>query len=341
MKKIISILLISALMLALFAGCTAGSGPSAAPTPGEGATPAPKGENRVEINIAGMTGPTSMGLVWLLEENEKKEALNEYNFCIYGSADEVTPKLIQGEMDIAAVPVNLASVLYNNTGGEILLLAVNTLGVLYIVEQGDAIQSLEDLRGKTIYATAKGSAPEYTLRYILTENGIDPDSDVSIVWKSEPAEIVALMSTETDIIAMMPQPYVTVAQTQVEGLRSAIDLTKEWEALDNGSLLMTGCLVVRREFAETHPGQTADFLKEYTASTGYVLENTKAAAALVEKFGIIKAAVAEKALPYCNITYLAGAEMKAAAEGYLQALFDQNEKSVGGAMPGADFYYGA
>lgn len=334
MKKFVSILLVSVLVTALFSGCAVESGPNASVAPDN------SGE-RVEINVAGMTGPTSMGIVRLLEQNEQDEAKNTYNFTIHGSADEVTPRLIQGEADIAAVPVNLASVLYNNTDGEILLLAVNTLGVLYIVEQGNAVRSLEDLKGKTVYATGKGSVPEYTLRYLLTENGINPDTDVNIEWKSEPAEIVALMSEESGVIAMMPQPYVTVARAQVEGLNVAVDLTGEWESLDNGSQLMTGCLVVRREFAEAHPDQLADFLEEYAASTAYVLENTAEAALLIEKFGIIKAAVAEKALPECNITYLAGAEMKAAAAGYLQALFDQNEKSVGGAMPGDDFYYGA
>ena len=280
-----------------------------------------------------------MGMVKLMEDAENGEAANNYTFTIAGSADEVTPKLIQGEFDIAAVPANLASVLYNNTEGAVKLLAVNTLGVIYIVEKGDSVQSLADLKGKTIYATGKGSTPEYALNYILSENGIDPAADVTVEWKTEPTEVVQLLAQSENAVAMLPQPYVTVAQTQVEGLRVAVDLNQAWSELDNGSLFLTGVLVVRADFAEQYPDQLAAFLQEYQASTEWVNANVPEAAQLVEKFDIVKAAVAEKAIPYCNITYLAGDEMKTAMAGYLQVLFDQNEKSVGDKLPGDDFYY--
>ena len=219
------------------------------------------------------------------------------------------------------------------------LLAINTLGVIYIVEKGDSVSSIADLAGKTIYATGKGSTPEYALRYILSENGIDPDSDVTIEWKSEPTEVVSTLASAETGVAMLPQPYVTVAQGNVEGLHIAIDLTEAWDALDNGSQLLTGVLIVRRDFAEAHPQAIAAFLKEYEASTKYVNANNAEAAQLIEKFDIVKAAVAEKALPYCNITYIAGADMKAPMDGYLQVLFDQNPASVGGVLPDSDFYY--
>lgn len=322
MKKTVSLLLVLALIVMAFAGCAA----------------QPKEED-VTIRIGGLKGPTSMGLVKVMEDDETGAAANDYAFTIAGSADEVTPKLIQGELDIAAVPANLASVLYNNTEGALQLLAINTLGVIYIVEKGETIASIADLAGKTIYATGKGSTPEYALRYILSENGIDPDRDVTIEWKSEPTEVVSTLATAEDGIAMLPQPYVTVAQGSVEGLRIAIDLTEAWDALDNGSMLFTGVLLVRKDFAESHPQAIADFLKEYEASTAYVNENTADAAQLIEKFDIVKAAVAEKALPYCNITYIAGADMKAPMDGYLKVLYDQNPASVGGTLPGDDFYY--
>ena len=351
MKKIVSILLAACLLTLVFAGCagTADTPATAAPTPEVTAAPteAPTPEptqtpaEKTAIRIGGLKGPTSMGMVKLMEDNEAGTTLNDYAFTIAGSADELTPLLTKGDLDMAAVPANLASVLYNNTDGAVQLLAINTLGVIYIVEQGDSIQSLEDLKGKTIYATGKGSTPEYGLRYILSENGINPDTDLTIEWKSEPTEVVALMSAQEGVIAMLPQPYVTVAQTQVEGLRIAIDLNQAWDDLDNGSLFMTGALVVRTDFAKENPQAVADFLTEYQASTEYVNANNAEAAQLIEKFDIVKAAVAEKALPYCNITFIAGAEMKTATAGYLQVLFDQNEKSVGGAMPGDDFYYGA
>ena len=322
MKKTIALILSLALIVMAFAGCAA--------------KPA---EEDVTIRIGGLKGPTSMGLVKVMEDNDNGTAANDYEFTISGSADEVTPKLIQGELDIAAVPANLASVLYKNTEGAVQLLAINTLGVIYIVEKGDSVSTLADLAGKTIYATGKGSTPEYAIRYILSQNGIDPDTDVTIEWKSEPTEVVSTLAAADTGIAMLPQPFVTVAQGSVEGLHIAIDLTKAWDDLKNGSQLLTGVLVVRRDFAEAHPQAIADFLKEYEASTKYVNENNADAAQLIEKFDIVKAAVAEKALPFCNITYIAGKDMKAPMDGYLQVLFDQNPASVGGVLPDSSFYY--
>lgn len=353
MKKRISLLIILVLTISLFAGCgKAASNKTAAtatPAPTEQSTTEPTAEPTAEptetpeeettIRIGGLTGATSIGMVKLMGDDENGEAVNSYEFTVAGSADELTPKLIQGELDIAAIPANLAAVLYNNTKGAIKLLAVNTLGVLYIVAKGVEINNISDLKGKTIYATAKGSVPEYVLRYILSSNGIDPDKDVTIEWKSEPSEVVALMSASESSIAMLPQPYVTVAGNSVEGLSIALDMTEEWNKLNNGSTLITGVLAIRSDFAEKYPKQLAAFLDEYKASTEYVNNNVEDAAALVEKFGIFKAAVAIKAIPYCNITYLAGEDMKTAVSGYLQVLFDQNPKAVGGTLPGEDFYY--
>lgn len=322
MKKFLSLLLIISIFALSFAGCQ-----SAADI------------EPVDIRIGGLRGPTSMGMVSLMDAAEAGEAFNAYSFMIAGSADELTPKLIKGELDIAAVPANLAAVLYNNTDKSVELLAVNTLGVIYIVENGNAIHSFEDLKGKTIYGTGKGSTPEYALRYLLSENGIDPDDDVILEWKSEPTEVVATLAESEGGIAMMPQPYVTVAQAQVEGLRIALDLTQEWDALENGSTLITGVLVVRREFAEQYPKQIAAFLDEYKLSTEYVNANVSEAAQLVEKFDIVKASIAEKAIPYCNITYMEGADMKLAMQGYLDVLYDQNPKAIGGSLPLDDFYY--
>lgn len=352
MKKLLSALLILTLTAMMLAGCNtasnkAGNNKETSSTSSDEITTSeePKEQSDgqkyepVDIRIGGLKGPTSIGMVKLMESAEAGTAANNYSFTIAGSADELTPKLIQGELDIAAVPANLASVLYNNTNKAIKLLAVNTLGVLYIVEKGSAIDSLDGLKGKTIYATGKGSVPEYNLRYLLSQNGIDPDKDVTIEWKTEPTEVVALLKETDGGTAMLPQPYVTVAQTQVEGLNIAVDLTQAWDELNNGSALITGVLVVRKEFAEKYPGQIAAFLDEYKLSTEYVNANVSEAAKLVEKFDIVKAAVAEKAIPYCNITYLEGAEMKDAMEGYLGVLFEQNPKSVGGVLPEDDFYY--
>lgn len=292
------------------------------------------------VRLAALKGPTAMGLVQLLDSAENGQAANSYDFLLAGSADEITPKLIQGEIDIAAVPINLASVLYNKTSGGVQVIALNALGVLYVVEKGgESIQSLQDLKGKTIYATGKGSTPEYNLTYLLKNAGLDIEKDLTVEWKSEPTEVVALMKAQDQAIAMLPQPYVTVASTQLDNLRVALDLTAEWDKLDNGSRLVTAGIVVRTEYAQQHPKIVAAFLQDYAASAQYVNENVEQAAALIEKYGIVKAAVAQKALPQCNIVCLTGEEMRTAASGYLQVLAELNVKAVGGQLPGEDFYY--
>lgn len=251
-----------------------------------------------------------MGLVKLMKDSESGETTgNEYTFTLAGSADEVTPALLKGELDMACVPANLAAVLYNKTEGEIEVLAVNTLGVLYIVENGESVHSMADLKGKTIVAAGKGSTPEYALRYLLTENGIDPDNDVTIDWKSEHSECVAALASGQASVALLPQPFVTVAQSKIEGLRMALDLNAEWDALDNGSALITGVIVARRAVVEENPAAVEAFLKDYAASVDWVNANTADAAALIGEYSIVDAAVAEKALPYCNIVCLTGADL--------------------------------
>ena len=296
------------------------------------------------VNVMALKGPTAMGMVQLMDNAEAGPVNgNSYTFTIAASADEVTPKLVQGEADIAAVPANLASVLYNNTEGQVQVLAINTLGVLYIVENGDSVQTVSDLAGKTIYASGKGSTPEYALNYILSENGIDPETDVTIEWKSEHSECVAALASDENGIAMLPQPFVTTAQTQNENLRIALDLTEEWDALqadaETPSALLTGVVVVRTAFAEEHPEAVNAFLDSYRESVDYVNANVTDAAALIEKYDIVTAAVAEKALPYCNITFIEGSEMQEKLSGYLNVLYEQNPTSVGGALPADDFYY--
>ena len=318
-------------------------------------------EEPVTIRVAALKGPTAMGMVKLMSDTDEEmdrmadsseaftgEIEYPYSFTLAASADEVSPKLMQGELDIACVPANLASVLYNRTEGGIVTLAVNTLGVLYVVENGNAVQSMADLAGKTIAASGKGSTPEYALRYLLSENGIDPDNDVTIDWRSEHSECVAALASGSATIAMLPQPFVTVAQTQLPDLRVALDLTEEWDALDNGSALLTGVVVARADFVEEHPAAVEQFLTSYADSVDWVNDNTAEAAELIGGYDIVDAAVAEKALPYCNIVCITGSEMKEMLSGYLQVLFDAAPVSVGqdaetgeGGLPGDDFYYGA
>lgn len=357
-KKLLALGLSLALTLSLAACGQKTAAPEQTDEPAQTEEPAEAPEtpdDTAAFKIAALKGPTAMGLVKLMKDNDEMtsallssakpyegEVGNLYTFTLAGSADEVTPLLIKGELDMACVPANLAAVLYGKTDGALEVLAVNTLGVLYIVESGDTVQSMADLKGKTIVAAGKGSTPEYALRYLLSENGIDPDNDVTIDWKSEHSECVAALASGQAAIALLPQPFVTVAQTKIEGLRMALDLTAEWDKLDNGSGLITGVIVARREVVDANPDAVDAFLKDYAASVEWVNGNTAEAAQLISEYGIVEAApVAEKALPYCNIVCITGSEMKEKLSGYLQVLSDAEPASVGGALPGEDFYYGA
>lgn len=331
MKRSLSLLLALALALSL-AAC----GQERAPE-----TPEAPAETPVTTRVAALKGPTAMGLVKLMADDPQTEETAVYDFTLAASADEVTPLLLKGELDMACVPANLASVLYNKTNGDMVTLAVNTLGVLYIVENGNAVRSLADLKGKTLVAAGKGSTPEYALRYLLSENGLDPDGDVVIDWKSEHSECVAALAAGAATVALLPQPFVTVAQGKLPDLRVALDLTAEWDALDNGSGLLTGVVVARKSFVEEHPAATDAFLQDYAASVEWVNGNVAEAAELIGEYGIVDAAVAEQALPHCNIVCVTGAEMADKLSGYLSVLYDQNPASVGGALPDNDFYYGA
>ena len=290
------------------------------------------------IQVGALTGPTAMGMVKLLEDGKEV-----YEPTILGAADELVPLILQGKVDIASVPANLAATLYNKTEGGITALAVNVLGVLYIGEfNTENLHSLADLKGQTIYATGKGSTPEYFLRYVLTQNGIDPDKDVTVEWKSEPSEVVALLNAEQKGIAMLPQPYVTAAAAQLgEGFRVALSLSDEWANLDNGTLCTTAVVMARSEFVEQNPEAVEAFLAEFEASVQWVNENVADAAQLCGDYGIIKAPVAQKAIPQCNIVCITGDDMKQALSGCLGVIFDQNPKAVGGTLPGDNFYYGA
>ena len=352
MKKKIAAVLVSALVaLSVFSGCTGGKESQTEETEVQEVSPqetedqaAEEDTEPADVEVMALKGPTAMGMVKFIDDVDSGSVTSEnYNFSIAASADEVTPKLVQGETDIAAVPANLASVLYNKTQGQVEVLAVNTLGVLYIVENGDTVQSVEDLRGKTIYASGKGSTPEYALEYVLSANGIDPETDVTIEWKSEHSECVAAIASSENGVAMLPQPFVTTAETQNPSIRTALDLTEEWdkaqETGENNSALITGVVVVRTDFAEENPEAVEDFMTRYQESVDYVNSNTEAAAELVGKYDIVTAEVAKTALPECNIVFMEGEEMKEKLSGYLEVLKGQNPEAVGGEVPGDDFYY--
>ncbi len=335
MKKLISLILALLMLTCLFAGCT-DSGKAPAPTE----TPTVS-EEPTTIRVGAMTGPTAMGMVKLMDDSDKGETENKYEFTLQTEASAFAPALTKGEIDIAAVPANLASVLYNNTDGGVKVLAVCATGVLYIVERGDSIKSFADLAGKKLYATGEGATPEFALRYLLKANGLEGDKAPVIQWCADTTEALSYISNDENAVAMLPQPFVTAAQTKVEGLKVALDLDEEWQKANDGASMATGVIVVRTEFAEKYPQQVEKFMQEYAASVKYVNENTEQAAELVGNYEIVKTPIALKALPYCNICCLTGDELKECLGGYLEVLYDMNPQSVGGKLPDDGLYYAA
>ena len=334
MKKLLALILVLTLVLA---GCAPAPVPS---TPDDTDTQNPSGDVKpVTFNIASLKGPTTMGIVNLMNDTDNGTAKHDYKFTMYGKPDEITGLLATGEVDVALIPCNLAAVLYQRLSGAVQIAGINTLGVLYFVETGTGINSIGDLRGKTIYTTGKGTTPEFALNYVLSKNGIDPVIDVTIEFKSESTEVAAMLESGTDIIAMLPQPYVATVMAKNENVRICLDLTEEWEkASDDGSSIVTGVVCVRKEFIEANPEAFAQFMEDYKISVDEVLANPDGAAALIGGYDIVPEAVAKKALPYCNITLITGAEMETKVKGYLTALYEQDPSAVGGNMPDEEIH---
>lgn len=356
MKKKLVLLLAVMLLVGVFAGCgrkddgqTAQTGTPEVTKEADSEKENPDGnlgaaltevpQEKIDVSIAALKGPTALGMLKIMEDAEAETTANNYKFTIAGAADEITASIIKGDIQIAAVPCNLASVLYNKSEGGVTMLGINTLGVLYIVETGDTVQSVADLKGKTIYSTGKGTTPEYTLNGLLKSAGIDPEKDVTIEYKSEATEVAAILAQTENAVAMLPQPYVTTVLNNNEKARIALDITKEWEALNEGSTVVTGVVVANTGFLNEHPDVVNAFMEEYAVSAAYTVEHVEEAAALSEKFDIFKAAIAKKAIPYCNIVLIEGEEMKAKAMAYLQVLFEQNPAAVGGVLPEDTFFY--
>ena len=316
MKKILSLIMVMLLAISVFAVSA--------------------GAESTQVRIASLKGPTSMGLVQLMHAEETS---NDYTFTVEATADAITPALVRGDIDIALVPANLASVLYNKTEGGVQVAAINVLGVLYVIETGDSINSVEDLRGKTIYSTGQGTTPEYALNYVLAGNGIDPENDVNVEFKTEATEVASAMLQAENAVAVLPQPFVTSVLMQNENARVALSLTEEWDKIGDGSAMVTGVALVRTEFASENPEAVKTFLEEYAASTAFTNENPAEAAEWIVELEIVgKAQIAEKAIPNCNIVCITGEEMQAKLSGYLGALHSQDPAAVGGNLPGEDFY---
>ena len=299
----------------------------------------------VTLRIGSLKGPTSMGLVSLMDKSENGEAAGNYEFTMVTDASELVAKMVAGDLDIALVPANMASILYQKTNQGINVLNINTLGVLYIVAADDSITGIPDLAGKTVYMTGKGTTPDYVFQYLLSAYGMSAD-DLTIEYKSEATEVAAVLKEQADAIGLLPQPFVTVAMAQNENLKIVLDLTAEWDKVaeksGEGGSLVTGVTVVRGELLadETTAAAVRLFMDEHAQSAAFTGEDVAAAAELVAKYGIIeKAPVAQKALPYCSIVCIEGDELKEMLSGYLNVLYNQDPTSVGGQLPDDAFYY--
>ncbi len=319
----------AALALVLCAGC---STQQSAQEPVE----EPVEEEAVTVRVGSLKGPTSLGLLNMMDHAEKNETEGTYEFTILTAADEMAANVVQGNVDIALVPANLASVLYKKTEGKVTVIDINTLGVLYCVSADDSITGVKDLSGRTVVTTGQGTTPEFSLRYLLKEYGVE---DCNIEFKSEATEVVIALQQDPSLIAVLPQPFATAAQIKNEGLKANFALGDAWDELNNGSRLVTGVTIVRNDFLAEHPGAVNKFLNDHFGS----VEESKdvdTTAELAVKYGIVEAApVAKKALPNCALVCITGSEMKTALSGYLQVLFDADPASVGGALPEDGFYY--
>ncbi|GCE77942.1 ABC transporter substrate-binding protein [Cellulomonas biazotea] len=331
---------------ALLAGCASSTPPAAEPSAAPSTAAAtPTAAERTTVRVASLKGPTTMGLVGLMDDAARGTARHDYQVTVYGTPDEVLPKVLQGDVDVAMVPANLAAVLHAKTvgtAGEVQVAAVNTLGVLHVVEVGDTVRTLADLRGRTVYSTGKGASPQFVLEHLLTTYGLDPATDLTVTYVSEATEVAARLAAEPGAVAVLPQPYVTVVTAQVPGARAAIDLTDAWADVTPDAPLVTGVVVVRSQFATEHPAAFDEFLDDYAASTRFTNEHPDEAGVLIAAAGIVPAAaVATAAIPGSHITYLDGPQMRAALDGYLGVLFAADPASVGGALPGDDLYHGS
>ncbi len=325
MRKVTAVALSFAMMGALLTGC--GSG---------------KAEEKVTVKVGALKGATTLGLLPLEDKAANGEAGENYEFSMMTAADELLPMMIKGELDIALLPSNVASILYQKTNGGVTVIDINTLGVLYMVSGDSSVTGVEDLAGRTIYLTGKGTTPDYVLHYILSGNGMDADSDCTLEYKSEATEVAALLAENPDAIGLLPQPFVTAACAQNDALSVILDMNAEWEKLqgEDGSRLVTGVTVVRNEFLQEHENAVAAFMEEHQASAQSMNSDVENGAKLAAASEIIaKEPIALKAIPKCNITYIDGADMKQALSGYLEVLYEQNPESIGGALPGDDFYY--
>jgi NitT/TauT family transport system substrate-binding protein len=340
MKRIVSLLLALMMVLA-FAAC---GGETAKPetnqgNPETGSTQTPPVDD-VTVRVAVLSGSTGIGMAKLMDDIATNKASGNYKVDIIAEPNEVVAGVKAGKYDVAALPVNVAAKLYKMTEGNVQVAALNTLGVLHILENGsNTIASIKDLKGKTVYTTGEGATPQYILEYLLQKNGLEVGKDVTVVYEATADGVVAAMTNGTATVCMLPEPKVTAVTKQIKTVNRVLDITAEWEKVCDTDVVQ-GCVIVSSEFAKQHSAALTQFLAEYKASVEFIAKNPDEGSLLVEKAGLIaKAAIAKEAIPGCNLVYIDGAQMKTTLSAFLTILYDANPVSVGGALPDDAFYY--
>ena len=338
MKRIFAGLMAAVLSLSLLAGC--GQEGDTAPAAEENQQESVQAgyEEGLTTRIAALKGPTAMGLVCLMDDNQAEDA--PYTFELYTSGDEIVPLIAQGEVDVALIPTNLAATLYQRTEGGVQVLDVNAGNVLYVVSHDETLNSLEGLKGKTVYMTGKGTSPDWTLQDLLGKAGIAAD-ELTIEFKSEATEVVSALAQDSTAVGVLPQPFATVAMMQDQELSLNFPLENAWkEYSPDGSGIATGVTVVRTAFAEEHPAAVAQFVADHQQSVAAAEEDPARAAQLIEEAGIVKAAVAQQVIENFNpMAATAGEEMQSWVSGYLEMLYEIAPDAVGGQLPDEGFYY--
>lgn len=329
MKKTNKILIII-LLISLITSCSQTNQNQPAPKPSASET------KKQNVVIAGLKGPTSIGMIKLIDEKALND--NKYNveYVAESAPDALMAKIIGGEIQISSLPINLASTIYNKTNGEIQIAAVNTIGNLYIIGNSDII-SLDDLKGKTLAISSKGATHDYAMNYILANKKLS--EEVTIKYFPDHASLAQSVIGEDSKVALLPQPFVTQALVNNNKVKILLDLNKEWKSVTDIELY-TGCIVVNKKFAQNNKEFVKNFFSQYKISVDWVNNNPKDAALLVEKNGImLNATIIEKAIPYSGITFKKAFEDKDNLNKFYKILFDSNPASIGGKLPDEGFYY--
>jgi len=329
-NRLLAILLIALFVVGLLAGCG-----TSEPAP----LPEDIGPLGANVNVGILRGPSGMGMAPLMAWAEDGQTLNEYHFTVGGTPEEMVAGIISGELDIAAVGVNQAALLYERTDGDVRIISALTQSVLFVLDSTGEINTIEDLEGQTIHITGQGAIPQFAFEHILRSNGLEPGVNVEIAFNAEHAELAALMVAGEVGIGLLPQPFVTSVLSQNDNVEIALDLAEEWNAVSPDAVFVQGSVVVRTEFLEAHPYAVEFFLQDHAESLAFVSANVDDAAEFMERFDIVPSGVARQVIPISNFAYITGTDMQHIVDAFLIIIYEANPDAIGGTMPGAAFYF--